>query len=93
MIEFNDGKTKQVVLQARAQIVCMQIIVGKCRREEVLLGRGWLARQRSLAWGVLGLWLATGWVARQPSEEGILRNVLLGSEVTIATRQCQSNIT
>jgi len=65
----------------------MQIILGKCRREEILLERGWFARQRSLEWEVLrGLWLAMGWVAQQPSEEEILRDGLLGTEITIATR-------
>ena len=82
---WSDPSTNHI--PSEKQFVSMQKIVGKCRREEILLGRGWFARQRSLAWGVLrGLWLATGWVARQPSEEEILWGGLLGSEITIATR-------
>ena len=67
---------------------CIQIIVGQCQRQEILLGRAWFARQQSLAWGVLrGLWLAMGWVTRQPSEKEIFKDGLLGSDTTIATRQ------
>ena len=32
-------------IPSEKQIVRMQIIVGKCRREEILLERGWFARQ------------------------------------------------
>jgi len=55
---------------------------GKMSKE----GMGWFAWLRSLAWRVLReLWLATSWVARQPSEDENKRDALLGSEIILAT--------
>ena len=60
---------------------------GKMSKEGNPPGKGMVCLQRSLAWRVLrGLWLVMSWVARQPSEEEILRDGLLWSEITIATR-------